>query len=123
LSDERGQSTVELALGLPIVLVLVALVIETAALAVDNTRLWHAAREAARIAVVEGDKEQIQEAAARAAPTPFDLTVNPEPALRRQGDPLTVRLRHQPTGHVPILGVLFRQLELVATASMRIEQP
>jgi hypothetical protein len=123
LKTESGQSTVELALGLPIVLLLIAIVVEVAALAVDNTRLWHAAREAARIAVVDADQEQIQAAAARTAPKPFDLEIDPEPGVRRQGDPLTVRLRHQPHGHVPILGVLFGQLELVATASMRIEQP
>ena len=123
MKADEGQTTVELALGLPIVFLLVAALVEVAAIAVDNTRLWHAAREAARVAVVDNDPEQIQEAAAKAAPEPFDIEVNPKPAVRRQGDPLTVRLRHSPTGHVPFLGVLFRELELSATATMRIEQP
>jgi hypothetical protein len=123
LNTDSGQTTVELALGLPIVFLLIAALVEVGAIAVDNTRLWHAAREAARIAVVDDDPERIQEAAAKAAPEPFDLEVMPKPSDRRPGDPLTVRLRHSPRGHVPLLGVLIRRLELSATATMRIEQP
>lgn len=120
---DRGQSTVELALSLPALALLLALVVEVGLLAGDQVRVWHAAREAARVAVVDADKEAIVEAAARAGLDDLEVSVDPETTFRVQGEPMEVTVTYSPDGHVPVIGLLFSGLSLRATAVMRIEEP
>ena len=120
---ERGQSTVELALLLPVLALLLAALVEIGLLVGDQGRLWHAAREAVRIAVVDPDISDIEEAAERGGLRPIEVTVEPEPHLRRQGDPLTVTLVHRPARRIPLVDRLLERTELTARATMRIEQP
>jgi TadE-like protein len=120
---ERGQATVELALCLPLVALLLAAVVEIAMVAADQARLMHAAREAARIAVVDDDAAEIRAAAEGSGLEGIELTVTPRRDLRRQGDPLTVLLKYEPPARTPIIGVLIQRITLRAEATMRIEQP
>ena len=122
-SDESGQTTVELALGLPILVLVLAGVVETGLIALDQLRLWHAAREAARIAVVDPDPEDIRAAAETSGLRPLDISVDPETLERTAGRPLTVEVAYSPQGHVPLLGTLFDDVTLDASATMRIERP
>lgn len=121
--DERGQATVELALGLPILALLLAGLVEVGLLVADQTRVWHAAREAARVAVVDPDAADSRSAAERSGLKPLEVEVSPAPHFRRQGDPLTVKVRYSPRARVPLFGVLLERVELDAQATMRIEQP
>jgi hypothetical protein len=121
--NRRGQATVELALCLPILALLAATVVEVGAIAGDRARLWHSAREAARAATVESDPERVIAAAERGGLEPLDVDIEPAPAFRRQGDPVTVRLTFDPPSRTPLVGALFGAIELHAEASMRIEQP
>lgn len=121
--DERGQSTVELALCLPVLVLLLAAVVEIAMLAGDQVRLWDAAREAARIAVVDADTDAIRAAAERKGLSGVTVAVEPRAAYRVQGRPLTVSLSYSPSSGLPLLGEIFSGLELRSRASMRIEQP
>jgi Flp pilus assembly protein TadG len=121
--DDRGQATVELALCLPLVAVVLAGTIEVGLLAGDVLRLWHAAREAARVAAVDPDPAAARSAAAHAGLQGVHVVVRPARAVRVQGRPVTVLLRYVPRGHVPLLGELTRGLEFHARATMRIEQP
>jgi hypothetical protein len=121
--NRRGQATVELALCLPVLALLAGTVVEIGALAGDRARVWHAAREAVRVATVESDVDRIREAAERGGLHPIDVEVDPAPQFRRQGDPVTVRLAFDPPATVPLLGDLFGSIRLNAQASMRIEQP
>ena len=59
MSAERGQTTVELALALPVVMFVVAALVEVGFLVSDQVRLAHAAREAARVEVVERDRAPV----------------------------------------------------------------
>lgn len=120
---EDGQATVELALTLPILALLLAALVEVGLLVADQGRLWHAAREAARVAVVDPDLVDVRAAAERPGLAPLELQVTPDDQLRRQGDPLTVSLRYAPPGRVPLFGHLLRRVTLRAQATMRIEQP
>lgn len=122
-SDERGQATVELALCLPLVALLLAAVVEIAMVAADQARLLHAAREAARVAVVDDNAAEIQAAAENSGLKGVELAVSPKPDLRRQGDPLTIRLSYKPPARTPIVGILIQGITLRAQATMRIEQP
>lgn len=121
--NEAGQATLELALGLPILALLLAGLVEVGMLVADHTRIWHAAREAARAAAVDPDAVDVRAAAERPGLKPLDLDISPAPELRRQGDPLTVTVRYEPRARVPLFGVLLEPIELHARATMRIEQP
>lgn len=122
-ASDRGQATVELALCLPILVILVAALFEIGMLATDRVRLVHAAREAARVAVVEHDPQPAIEAARAGGLHDLDVVISPGPESRVQGSPLTVRLSYRPQGRVPLLGALFQKLELESRAVMRIERP
>ena len=53
--DQRGQSTVELALALPVVVMLLLLVVQAGLAVRDRLVVLHAARTAARAVIVEPD--------------------------------------------------------------------
>jgi len=122
LRGESGQATLELALGLPIVMLLVAAVVQIGLLAGDQVRLEHAAREAARAATVESDPRVIREAADSGGLEGLEIVISPPADRRTQGQPVVVSIAYSPPAHVPLLGGLLRP-NLHATAQMRIEKP
>ena len=122
-TTERGQATVELALCLPIVIFLVAALVQVGIIVSDQARLWHAAREAARVAVVDPDPARTEEVARSSGLSSIDVDVDPSPVFRRMGEPLTVSLSFSPHGGVPLISKLFEGVDLTAHATMRIEQP
>jgi hypothetical protein len=121
--DEAGQTTVELALCLPVVVFVVVAVIEIGLIVADQIRLWHAAREAVRQAVVDDDAGAATEAARRAGFDSLDVSLDPESNYRQQGEPLTVKVVYDRPGAMPLIGRLFEHIELESTATMRIERP
>ena len=123
MDRERGQATVELALCLPFVALLAAVVLEIGLLGADQIRLWNAAREAARVAAVDADAGAAREAAEASGPDPIELEIDPPAANRTQGGTVTVRLSHGSKGHVPLARALIPDLVLTAEVAMRIEQP
>lgn len=123
ISNERGQSTVELALCLPLVVIILAALVQVGLLAIDNVKLWHAAREAARVAAVDSDHAEISRAAERSGLQGLDIEVEPGDLYRRQGEPVTVHVSYSPSTRIPVIGSLFDELVMEADASMRIEQP
>ncbi|MGH2819984.1 MAG: TadE/TadG family type IV pilus assembly protein, partial [Actinomycetota bacterium] len=72
-----------------------AAVVEVGMLVSDQTRLWHAAREAARVAVVDPEPAPVTEAAERGGLEDVGLSIDPGPAYRVQGRPLNVRLTYR----------------------------
>ncbi len=121
--NEQGQATLEVALCLPVVAVILATLVEIGLLVGDQARLWHAAREAARAAVVDSDAKAALSAAERGGLDPIELSIEPQPGQRVQGEPLTVSLAYKPQGRVPLVGRLFERVQLRARATMRIETP
>jgi hypothetical protein len=122
-TDQRGQATVELALSLPLLVILLGFVVETAMLAGDQVRLWHATREAARAAVVDPDPAAARSAAGRSGLSDLSMSIDPDPSYRVQGQPLRVEITMRPEGSVPLIGAVFENIELRASAAMRIEEP
>lgn len=120
---EAGQSTVELALCLPVLAIVLGFVVEVGLIASDQIRLWHAAREAARVAVVDSDRDATLDAAQRGGLSGMEMSIDPTPASRVQGQPLTVRIRYSPSGRVPLVGAIADGITLEAAATMRIEEP
>ena len=121
--NERGQATVELALCLPVLAVLMGGLVEVGALVGDKARLEHAAREAARVAIVSADESAALSAALDSGLEDLEIEIDPRPELRVQGERLTVQLTHRPSGNVPLLGALMSKVRLEADAVMRIERP
>jgi TadE-like protein len=110
-------------LCLPVVVLIIAAIVELALVAGDQLRLWHAARESARLAIVDSDPAATRAAAESHGFESVVTSIEPDRASRRQGEPLTVSLTYErPTG-IPGVGPLFGGIELQASATMRIEQP
>jgi hypothetical protein len=120
---ERGQSTVELALCLPILFVLIACALDVTEVAAVQARLWHAAREGARVAAVDPNGTGIARVVRESGIDDARVTVAPEPGSRIQGEPVTVVLRRRASGRVPFLRPLLERITLQSRATFRIEQP
>ncbi len=117
--DQFGQSTVEFALILPIVLVLVLGLVQIGLFMRDQLLVASAAREGAREAAVTPDRDRIARVARRAAPG-LDLDIDVDRGLRR-GDPARVRVSASPT-RVPLVGQIVGGRRLRGEATMRVER-
>lgn len=120
---QDGQATLELALALPMLALLLAGLVEVGLIVTDQARLWHAAREAVRTAAVDPDDSDVRAAAERPGLRPLRISVSPPPHLRRQGDPVAVEVRYSPRSRARLFGLLLERVELSAGGVMRIEQP
>lgn len=121
--DDGGQATVELAFCLPILVLMLAVLVQVGVLVGDQVRVWHAAREAVRVAAVDANEEHILAAAQSGGLEPLILDVSPDVRSRAQGEPITVKLRFESTRRIPLVGHLIGPASLSAQATMRIEQP
>jgi Flp pilus assembly protein TadG len=120
--SQRGQATVELALALPLVVILLLLVVQAGVLARDQVLVTHAAREAVRAAALDDDTAAIERAATDAGPLdPSRLTVE----VRGRGAPgsrVTVEVTYRAATRVPLIGGLVADVDLHARATMRVER-
>jgi len=95
--DQKGQSVVEFALVVPILLLLVLGIMEFGRAYSANLALQNAVREGARLAVTGATDTQIVQRVKDSAPTldSSRLTVTVSPATRRQGDNVAVVATYQ----------------------------
>ncbi len=118
---DHGQSTVELALALPLVALALLLVVQVGLVVRDQVLVTGAAREAARTAAVVGadDRSAIERAAARAGPLDpsriaLEVTTGPDGMVQ-------VRVRYAARTDLPLIGALVPDVGLTAVAVMRRE--
>jgi Flp pilus assembly protein TadG len=118
---DEGQAAVELALVLPLVVTVLLAVVQCGLLVRDQILVVHAAREAAREAAVDPDPAAPRRAATEGSTLAADrMTVTV--GLRGQaGSRVTVEVAYRAPTRVPIVGPLMADLELKATAVMRVE--
>lgn len=121
--SERGQATLELALCLPAIALLIAGIVELGFWVGDRTRVIHAAREAVRVAAVDPDEDRIRRAAEATGLTGIDVEVKPASHSRAVGEPVEVTVTLPGAPRVPFAGSVFRFGELQASSVMRIEAP
>jgi Flp pilus assembly protein TadG len=120
--SDRGQATAELALSLPVLVVMLLGLVQAGMLARDQILVTHAAREAARAAAVVDDRSAIERAAIEAGPLDrHRLTVEVGPR-GAPGSRVTVDLAYVTSTRVPLLGQLVPDVTLRARASMRVER-
>lgn len=122
LRSEDGQATLELALCLPVLALVFAGLVEVALVGVDQVRVQHAAREAARASAVEPDPRAAEDAATASGLRDLDVSVEPGAEKRAPGRPTTVHVRYPYDSRVPVVGAVFERFVLEADATMRIEQ-
>lgn len=121
-APERGQATVELALVLPLVALLMLAIVQLAVIARDQNLVSHAAREAARAAAVDADPDVAVQAAERAGPLdPRRMQVRVR-GRDGVGSRVQVTVRYTTRVGVPGVGVAVGDVVLEAKATMRVER-
>jgi Flp pilus assembly protein TadG len=121
-SRDAGQATVELALLLPLVAILLLVLVQAAVVARDHVLVAHAAREGARAAAVDPDEGVVRRAAEQAGPlAPDRLTV--EVSDRGEvGSRVRVAVTYTVPTRLPLLGRALDDVTLRAEATMRVER-
>lgn len=115
---EGGQATVEFAFLLPLVVFTALAVIQIGLVVRDELGVVHAAREAARAASVDSDPDRAVRAAHRTLPG-ATVEVGSRPKV---GGEITVTVRYKSVTNLPLVGALFPDPELHASATMRVEK-
>ena len=116
--QQRGQSTVELALVLPFLFMMLLAVVQIGLLVQARLLIIHAAREAAREAAVGGDDNAVRVAAEEASG--LDVSRLQIQVFRIAGR-VTVKLSYSDPTKVPMIGSLLGDVLLSTQTTMRIE--
>lgn len=119
LARDRGQAAVELALALPVVVLVTLGIVQVIVVGRGQVALELAARDAARAAAVAADPSSAARAAAlRATPLrPLDV------AVATRGDAVTVTVTHVDPTDVALIGTFVADVRLTATVTMSREPP
>ena len=116
---DAGQAAVELALALPVVVVLLLGMLQVALVGRDQLAVELAAREAARAAAVSADPGSAARLAADRVTTlrPLDVAVSVGAST------VTVTVTHPCATDVAIVGRLIADVDLRASVTMALEPP
>lgn len=115
---DSGQAAVEVALSVPLLCLMLAMIVQVALLGVHRLTLELVAREAARAASVSDDPRSAAFGIVRHADSPGPLHV--EVAIER-GSFVTVTLLLVDPTDVPLVGVLLPDIELTSHVTMALE--
>ena len=123
LRGSAAQATVELALSLPVVLLLALLLVQVGLVVREQVRVGHAARAGARAASVD-PRPEVAATAARASLPDHEARLSVI-LLRPAGPPPEVRVevRERVSTDVPIVGPLLGDVTVSASATMAVESP
>jgi hypothetical protein len=116
--SDRGQATVELALVLPVVVLFLLALVQTALVARDAVLVQDAARAAVREASVDAGTGRVRDAARRTLGG-VEVEVHRSGGV---GDPVEVRVSYREHTDLPLVGPLFPDVTLKAKATMRAER-
>jgi hypothetical protein len=116
--SDRGQATVELALVLPVLILFLLALVQTALVARDELLVQDAARSAVREASVDAGPTRVVNAARRTL-RGVDVEVHRSGGV---GAPVTVVVHYRDHTNLPLVGLLFPDVTLQASATMRAER-
>ena len=120
--EDGGQASVELALVLPLVMLLLLAVVQLGLLVRDQILVVHAAREAVREAAVDPAADAPRRAAL-ASSTLSDTRLTVSTSGRGAvGSRVRVEVAYRASTGVPLLGAAMGDLTLRASATMRVER-
>jgi Flp pilus assembly protein TadG len=116
---ERGQAAVELALALPVVVVLLLGMLQVALVGRDQLAIELAAREAARAAAVSADPVAAARLAAERVTSlrPLQVAVSAGPAA------VSVTVTYASATDVALIGHVIGDVELRSSVTMAVEPP
>lgn len=117
--SDSGQSAVEFALVLPLLLMLILGLLQVGVMVRDQIMVLGAAREGVRLATVTPDSRMIENAAGEAAPG-LDLSVQVVRGTER-GEAAKVTVSASPV-KLPLVGQMVGAIKLRGAATMRIER-
>jgi Flp pilus assembly protein TadG len=115
---QRGQATVELALVLPFLVLLMLMLLQVALVGRDYVLVVHAARAAVREASVDAGTARVRAAATHVLKG-AKVDIGPKGSI---GQPISVTVRYKVHTDVPVIGALVPDRELRATSVMRVER-
>ena len=116
--DENGQSTVEVALLIPLLAIFLMLVIQVGLVARQYILVANASRAGAREASVNKNTSEAVSQAKRSVP-------NAQVQINRPSSPgeyLTVKVSDTVKSSLPIIGVLFPDITVTGETTMRVEK-
>ncbi len=121
----RGQSLVEIALVLPILLIVLFGVLEFGRIFHSYLVVTHAAREGARYGIISKDvgaiKQKVQDASPGITLDLNNIEVNPSSNLTT-GVPLTISVEYQVDLFTPVLaGIIPNPVTISSSSTMRVE--
>lgn len=119
--EQAGQSTVELALLLPVVILLLLAVLQVGLLGRDVLLVAHASREAARAAAVDADPGAARRAALASSGLAGDRVDVRVRGRDGPGSRVEVVVAYRAPTAVPIVGRLLGDRTLRAAVTMRVE--
>ncbi len=120
--EDGGQASVELALVLPLVMILLLTVAQLGLLVRDQILVVHAAREAARQAAVDPAADAPRKAAvASSSLNDSRLTVTTT-GRGAPGSRVRVEVAYRTPSAMPLVGAAVGDLTLRASATMRVER-
>ncbi|HUW01871.1 MAG TPA: TadE/TadG family type IV pilus assembly protein [Acidimicrobiales bacterium] len=118
---DTGQSSVEAALVLPVVVLGLSVVLQAGLIVRDQVLVTHSAREGARVAAVEADADAAAEATLSAAGLDAGrLTVEVEGSLV-SGERVRIEVIYRSPIVVPLLNTLVDDIDLTAAVTIRVE--
>jgi Flp pilus assembly protein TadG len=126
LRSNEGQSLVEFAIILPILLMLIMGILEFGIMLNSYLAVRNASREGARAAIVGSTDIEINNLILTISPslnsTDLTVVVTPSASSRKSGDPITVEIQYNYQFTVPIISGIFGSgVVLKAQTIMRIE--
>lgn len=124
--DQRGQALLELALALPILLLLIFGIIQFGIIFLDNQIINQAAREGVRVGAVGGNDAEILKTVERITnnldKARLQVLINPTYGERKRGDSLKVEVHYSVPIMLPVIGDLLpNPYPLTAITVMRVE--
>jgi Flp pilus assembly protein TadG len=120
-NDDGGQATVEAALVLPVVVLLLLAVVQVGLVVRAQILVIHTAREAARAAAVNPDPDAARTAADDASTLEASRLHVAVTGRNGTGSRVRVDVTYTMPTDVPIVGALLGDLELHGEATMRVE--
>ncbi len=110
IKNQRGQAMAELAIVLPILLLIIFGIIEFGQIYAIDLAINNAAREGARAAALGAPDEDItiivNDRCSFLDSTKLDLDITPEPVERISGNPVTIDLEYPVEINIPIISAI-----------------
>lgn len=119
---DGGQASVELALVLPLVIVVLLAVVQVALIVRDQILVVHAAREAAREAAVDPAADAPARAARDSSTLAGSRLTVTSSGRGAAGSRVRVDVAYRAPTEVPVVGAALGDVTLRASATMRVER-